>query len=90
VALEHVEAKQQVHRLPFQNRESHGKEEVSESNLSRVNATEDFCRSHALGNTSEPLVNQAHDSTRFRTLGGDYKLDNHAGGRGLTDGGLRS
>jgi hypothetical protein len=68
VALEHVEAKEEVHRLAFQHRKGDREEEVAQLHLRRVDTTKNLGRPNAFSNACEPLVDQTHDATRLGAL----------------------
>ena len=69
VALEHVEAEQQIHVFAFHDGEAAGEEEAADLDLRRVHAAEDLGRADAAGDAGEALVDQPHDAACFGARG---------------------
>jgi len=65
VALEHVEAEEEVDVLALHDGEAAGEEEGADLDLGGVHAAQDGGGADAAGDAGEALVDEAHDAARF-------------------------
>lgn len=76
VALEHVQAQEEVDVLALHDGEAAGEVHVSDLDLGGVYAAQDGGGAYAAGDAGEALVDETHDAAGFSAAGG------HDGGLG--------
>jgi hypothetical protein len=69
ISLEHVQTEQEMCRFPFHDGEAAWEKKITNSNLCRVNTSQDLGGTDTTGYTGKSCVNEPHDATGFGISG---------------------